>query len=380
MKKILHKKIIFTVVFAALAIFALTAYLSNNREAPEDFVKIGAILHLTGDQAEPAEAFLEGIRLGVNEINDGGGILNKKIQLFIEDDNLQVQQAVSAASKLIYVNKIQAGINASFLESMANGPTFEQNRVPVITLWDSAEDIEKIGDYIFGIGIWTPSAGEKAAEFAYNNLNIKTAVIVSIQNEWSKAVADIFQNKFKELGGTILETHSINPTDTSDFRTTIAKIQAKQPDGIYTPITDGVVAFYRQLGEFGFAKPIITSDIITGNHIAELQNFAEGIYQTQAQNPSSAKASYMVELYKKYYNKEPKQTLFIAWGYDAVHLIKQAVELGNSTDPESIKNNLYAIQNFEGASGNISIDAQGSSRTLESMFQIKKGEFVLIEE
>ncbi len=383
-KKFLKKnkgltKIQTAVLIAAIIIAGLILVLSL-REPTEEFVRIGAVLHLTGDQAEPAQAFLEGINLAVEEINKSGGILQRKIKLIVEDDGLKPEKADTAAVKLINIDKISAGINASFLESMANGPTFEQAKVPVITLWDSAKEIEDIGDFVFGIGIWTPSAGESAALFAYNDLNLRKMVIVNILNEWSQSVSKIFKDRFEELGGEIIETYSINPGDSSDFRTTILKIKQKNPEGIYSPITDGVTVFYKQLKELGFEKPIVTSDIITENHIDILGTVAEGIYQTQASDPIGEKTSHLKELYCKKYNKEPKQTLFIAWGYDAVYIIKQAIETGYSFDSVSIKDNLYKLRNFEGASGKISIDDKGSSRTLESVFQIRDGKFVLVEE
>ena len=350
----------------------------SNKNLPNEVIKVGAILHLTGDQSEPAEAFLQGIQLAVDEINNAGGILNKKIKLIVEDDNLKPEKANSAAVKLINVDKINVGINASFLEAMANGPTFEQAKVPVITLWDSAKDIEDIGNYVFGIGIWTPSAGEVAAQFAYD-LGLRKVVIVNIQNEWSQAVSSIFKQKFQKLGGTIIEEHPINPSNANDFRTVIAKILEKNPDGIYSPVTDGVTVFYKQLKELGFKETIITSDIITEHHIDILGPLTEGIFQTQALIPTGERTLHMEKEYVKKYNKEPKQTLFIAWGYDAVYMIKKAIEIGNSIDPTTIKDNLYNIKGLVGASGEINIDKNGSSQTLENMFQIKNGEFVRVE-
>jgi branched-chain amino acid transport system substrate-binding protein len=351
----------------------------SDKEVDKDKIKIGVVLHLTGDQSEPAQAFLEGIKLATDEINKEGGILNKEVKIIVEDDQLKTEKAHSSAVKLINIDKINVGINASFLESMANGPLFENAKIPVITLWDSAKEIEDIGEYVFGIGIWTPSAGESAAEFAYNELNLRKMAVVNILNEWSQSVSNIFTEKFIELGGQIVEEHSVNPDDTNDFKTIILKIKNSQADGIYSPITDGVTIFYKQLGELTFDSPIITSDIITENHIDVLGSFAEGIYQTQALEPEGEKTERMKNIYKEKYGKDIKQTLFVAWGYDAVFMIKEAIEKGESDNPEDIKNNLYNIKDFEGVSGLINIDENGSSKTLEKVFQIKNGKFIFVK-
>lgn len=348
------------------------------KESQEE-IRIGTILHLTGDQAEPAEAFLKGIELAVEEINNKGGITGKQIKLFIEDDELKPRLAHTAAVKLVNADKIHAIILASYLEAMVAGPYLEEQKTPSIVLWDTAKDIEDIGEYIFGIGIWTPSAGEGVANYAYNELGIRKISIINIQNEWSLAVADFFEQEFNKLGGEIINRHTILSSDTTDFRTTITKIQKENPDAIYSPITDGITVFYKQLKEFGFDKPVISSDIITENHIEILGNAAEGIYQTQANDPEGERTQHMIELYFKKHSKLPKQLLFTSWGYDSVYLFKEAIEKSHSLESEKIKDGLYKIREFKGASGTISFDEKGSSRKLEKMFQIQRGEFILVE-
>lgn len=344
-----------------------------------DALKIGAVLHLTGDQAEPAQAFLQGIQLAVDEINGKGGVLGKKLVIILEDDELKPRLAQTAAVKLVNADRVNAVILASYIEAMATGPYLEEQKIPSIVLWDSAKDIEDVGEYVFGIGIWTPSSGEVAADFIYENMGLRKIAIVNIQNEWSLAVSDFFKKEFEKKGGVVVDTQPILPSDTIDFRTTIMKVKESDADGIYSPITDGLTVFYKQLRELDFDKPIITSDIITENHIDVLKEAAEGIYQTQANDPGSPRTTHMKGLYIEKYNKELKQVLFASWGYDAVYMIKEAAERGNSADSESIKNNLYRIQGFEGASGIISIDSNGSSKSLEKVFQIRDGEFVLVE-
>jgi ABC-type branched-subunit amino acid transport system substrate-binding protein len=55
-------------------------------EAERNIIKIGAIAPLTGDAAIYGTWFKNGINLGVEELNNSGGIDNKKIQIIYEDD------------------------------------------------------------------------------------------------------------------------------------------------------------------------------------------------------------------------------------------------------------------------------------------------------
>ncbi len=340
-------------------------------------LKIGAILHLTGDQAEPARAFREGIELAAAEINQKGGINGRKIQLVIEDSKLDPKEAVSAAQKLINVDKVVATLNASFLESSANGPVFNSAKVPVVTLWDSNTSLEEIGPYIFGIGVWTPSSAEKAAQFAYKNLGARKVVVVNMKQEWSEAVTEYFKKEYTAQGGTVVEVLSLAPGST-DFRSTLAKVKQLKPDAIYSPLPDGIVPFYKQANELGIKVPIINSDIITADHIKVDPTVFEGVYQTQPNDPAGPETEKMKSLYKEKHGSDPGQVLFTAWGYDGLNLIAEAIAKGGDA-PEKIKDELHKIQGFKGATGTITMNGKGSAPKLENMFQIKKSEFVLVD-
>lgn len=361
------------VLFFFLALSGLYYYTRQEQES----VKFGAVLHLTGDQAEPARAFREGIELATLEINQRGGIRGLPLKVIIEDDKLQTKEAFTAAKKLIEIDHVDAAIDASYLEVMANGVLFQNAKIPVITLWDSSKEIEALGNYIFGIGIWTPSAGEKSAKFAISKLSAQTAVIINIQNEWSQAVSVFFKKKYEELGGKVLDTYTLVP-GTNDFRTTLAKVKAQKPDVIYSPITDGVVQFYKQAEQLKLNTPTITSDIITAEHTAAAPSAFEGIYQTQAQDPDSPETEHMKRLYKETYGMEPTQPLFVAWGYDAVQLFSSAMEkLGSSG--EKVRDYLREnVKEYKGASGSITI-TNGSSPKLEKVFRIEKAVFIPVE-
>jgi branched-chain amino acid transport system substrate-binding protein len=361
-----------------LAVVVGVYFYTDTATVQHDEIVIGAVLHLTGDQAEPARAFREGIELAADGINKRGGIDGKPVRLVIEDDKLQPKEAYSAAKKLIEIDAIDAAIDASFLEIMANGALFNDAHTPVMVLWDSSKSIEDIGPYVFGIGIWTPSAGEESATFARNDLHARTAIVINIQNEWSQAVSTYFTDAFEKQGGRVVETHTLAP-GTTDFRTIIAKAKASGADILYAPVTDGVVPFYKQLRQLGFDKPIVTSDIVTAEHIAVDRSAFEGVYQTQAQDPSSPETVRMQAKYRTKYGRDAQQILFTAWGYDAMYILADAID-HVGTDGEKVSMYLHSqVKDYSGASGTISIDERGSSPKMESIFQIRDGGFVLVE-
>jgi ABC-type branched-subunit amino acid transport system substrate-binding protein len=70
--------------------------------------------------------------------------------------------------------------------------------------------------------------------------------------------------------------------------------------------------------------------------------------------------------------------LFVAWGYDGIRLLTSAVsKVGPKS--EAIKDYLYTIAGFPGASSTISFNREGSSPVIERMFVIRGGRFEIVE-
>ena len=104
MKRINHNSsevlIIISIIIASLMVSSFGC------AKKEGEIKIGAILPLTGDAAKYGQSAQKGMELAVNEINDRGGIDNKKIRLIIEDSQGQVKDGVATFRKLISVEKV----------------------------------------------------------------------------------------------------------------------------------------------------------------------------------------------------------------------------------------------------------------------------------
>ena len=345
----------------------------------ESEVAIGAILHLTGDQSMQGNALREGIEVAAAEINASGGVVGHKVAVWYEDSRLNPKEAVAAAKKLLSSEKIVAVLNASYLESSANGPVFQKAHVPVITLWDSAPALEAIGDYIFGIGVWAPSTGEASGGFACNNLKAGRAVIINMDNEWSQTAADLFEEKFRECGGRVLDKFALTP-DTTDFRTVLLKAQKLNSDVIYTPITDNVNVFYKQIRASKIKAAIITSDIISESHLSLDPESFEGVYQSQPGDPSNHTTQRLITQYARKFGHSPKMLFLTSLGYDGMRLIQQAAVLGGGITPKNIQQGLRKVTAFDGASRDMmSINVRGSSPISERMYIIRNSQFELVK-
>lgn len=356
---------------AAVAAILLSPSKSFSEEAPP--MQVGAVLHLTGDLAMQSAAFREGIELALDEANASDS--KTKINLVLEDGRNSPKASNSAVQKLLTHNTVDALILSSYLDAMASGSLLEKRRIPSIVLWDSSPEIEELGEYTFAIGPWTPSAGEEAARFAVQKLGATTAAVVLNSDSWSEAVGKFFKEEFSRLGGQVIEEILLEASET-DFRTPISRIKAKGPSIIYSPLVFNLVPFYSQIKQQKLSATIISSDIIADEHISKAPEAFEGIYQTGLVDPKSEPFERLLHAYKKKFGHDMTLPWFVAVGYDSVKLLLLA-RATRGMSAEQIKNGLYDIRDFQGASGTISFNDKGSSPQLERMYRIKQGKLVL---
>jgi len=343
----------------------------NLRADNSSSISIGAMLHLTGEFAMQGQAFREGVELAADTINNSGGIKGVKIHVVFEDTQYKPLQAATAAKKLSGSKEVVANIISVVTEAKAAAPILEKAKLPSIVLWDSSPELEDSGDYIFGIGPWAPSSGEKSAEFAFNTLKVKDAVIINTNTEWSDYVSDYFEKAFKKAGGEIRGKFSLDPSEV-DFRSTLLRAKALNPGIMYVPIDSNILPFFKQIRQLGITTPLITSDILDKELYDQGKGIFEGVFQSQTGDPEFPASIKMKELYKKKYGHEADFLLLTAWGYDAVNVIAASIEKAGA-DREAIKNELYKVKAFQGASGEITFNEKGSAPREVRVFRVHNG-------
>ena len=157
------KKNLFTLVIFSF----LTCFFSCKED---DSIKIGVILPLTGAASEIGNNILDGIIIS-SEYYDS--ISSKKFSLIIEDSKLDAKQAISAANKLITVDKVKAIIGlASSTEALAVAPICEKNKIPMISSTASTPLLSTAGDYVFRIYPSDVYDGKILANFALSLIHI----------------------------------------------------------------------------------------------------------------------------------------------------------------------------------------------------------------
>jgi branched-chain amino acid transport system substrate-binding protein len=148
---------------------------SSTPAESNEFV-IGHYGSLTGNTAHFGQDTDKAIRLAVDEVNAGGGLLGKKVKLVTLDDRGDSAEAANAVTRLIDVEKAQAilGEVASSL-SLAGGRVAQRRQVPMISPSSTNPKVTQVGDYIFRVCFLDPFQGKVMADFARDHLRVHGA-------------------------------------------------------------------------------------------------------------------------------------------------------------------------------------------------------------
>ncbi len=339
---------------------------------------IGEYGSLTGSTATFGQSTHKGVELAVEEINTRNGVLDRNVRVIVEDDQGKPEQATSAVLKLIQRDRVVAILGeVASSRSIAAAPICQQNKIPMITPASTNPSVTEKGDYIFRTCFIDPFQGAVMAKFAFSNLNVKrAAVLTDRKNDYSVGLAQFFKEKFKELGGTIVAEESYQADD-KEFKPQLTNLRAASPEAVFVPgyYTDCTL-IARQARELGIKVPLLGGDGWDSEVTLKNGGTAiEGCYFSTHyhQDDPRPEVQGFVAKFKQKYNESPDSMAVL--GYDAANILFQAIETAGSTDAAAIRDALAKTRDFPGVTGKITIDANRNAQKGAVVLKIENGKF-----
>lgn len=363
-------------LFAALI---LTLIISSCAKKSEDTIKIGEYASLTGTEATFGISMDNGIKLAFEEANNAGGVLGKKLELIVEDNQSKPLETQTVVQKLINRDKVIAVLGeVASSRSKAAAPLCQQNKIPMITPASTNPEVTAIGDYIFRVCFIDPFQATVMSKFAIQTMKVgRVALLIDQRNAYSTGLADNFKKIFTEMGGEIIEEQKYSNGD-KDFKAQLTTIKYKNPDAIFIPgyYTDvGLIAI--QAREIGINVPLFGGDGWESEKLTEgkAKDALEGSFfstHISTEDPNPAIQNF-IKKYREKYKMEPDCYSFL--GYDAAMLLFDAIKRAGSTDGEKIRNELSKTKDFNGVTGNISINESRNAVKPAVVVEVKNGKF-----
>lgn len=345
-------------------------------------IKIGLISSLTGPVSTYGHSVRNAVQMAVDEINSSGGINGNKINLIVLDDKGDATEAANVTRYLIDREQVALVVGPVITPCvMASAPIAQEAGLPLITPTGTGDTITQIGDYIFRAAYKDSLQGSAVARFARENLGLQTAAIIyDIANDYSTGLMHAFQKTFTELGGKIVSVQSYTTGD-RDFSAQLTSILVANPEGLFIPDYHSAAGpILLQASQFGIGAVKLGVDGWDSPDLKPLSGGNdEGGYFVNHYSPLDTREA-TVEFANKYrtrFGQEPDA--LAALGYDAMQIVKAALEKADSTDPVAIKDSMGTVKNVVAATADIDMDPEGTPYKPLVILQIKDGAPVLVD-
>ena len=354
---------------------------TDNKDAAGETIKIGANLELSGGVASYGQSINEGIKLALEEINKEG-INGQKIDVVEFDNKSDAAEATNGAIKLINQDKVVAIMgSATSTNTLGQVQIANDNKVVLLTPTGTSLDVTykdgKLNDFVFRTCFIDPFQGTVAANFATNELKVKNAaIVIDSSSDYAKGLAAAFKDSFEANGGKVVVDGAYVAKDT-DFRATLTRIKAKNPEFIFIPgYYEEVGLIVKQARELGITVPIMGADGWDSPKLIEIAG-KEALNNTFITNHYSSgdpdpKIQDFVKAFKaKYSGKAPDA--FNALGYDTAYFLADAIKRAGSADSTKIQEAMAQTKDLALVSGTLTIDEKHNPVKAATILEYKDG-------
>jgi branched-chain amino acid transport system substrate-binding protein len=344
---------------AILCLLALVvAGVTAEAQAP---VRLGASLSLTGTYAKLGNYQKEGYQTCVKEINAKGGLLGRKVDLVLYDDQSTPATGVRLYEKLITEDKVDAVMgpySSPVSEAVAN-VTEKYHKVMVAPLAATTSIFKKGRKYAFMVISPAEVYLEGLVDLAAKR-GLKTIAIVNEDTLFAKTAAVGTVDLAKKRGLQVV-MHEAYPKGHTDFSAILTKLRALNPDVIAaSTYFDDAVALTRQMKELNVNPRMFA--VTVGGDLPEfhdlLKQNAEYIYsasQWESSLPYPGQKEF-IESYKKDFGREP--VYHSAAGYGGCLIYMEAVKRAGTLDADKVREQLLKLE-MKTALGDYKVDADG---------------------
>lgn len=370
-------------VCMTLALGMITFAAGCGSQEDNTVIKIGANLEMTGTNATFGQSATNGAKLAIKEVNEKGGVLGKQVSLVVADNKSEAAEAANAMQKLITQDKVLAVIAPIASSSVIAGAQVNMDG-KVLAISPTASnpkvtvdpDSGKTRDYLFRAAFIDPFQGKVMANFASHSLHGKRAALyIDTSSDYAKGLGQFFKETFTQNGGEIVAEEAYLAKDT-DFKATLTKIKAAEPDILFVPgYYQEVGMIIKQARELGLQAAVLGGDGWDSAKLPEIAG-AQALNHTffashYSPDDDSPAIQSFVKAYQAEYGQVPDS--FAVLSYDATMMILEAIKRAGSEDTVRIKDELANTKDYQAVSGTITINDTHDAITSAVVIEMKDG-------
>lgn len=345
---------------AGLAVLALAAAGCGGKDSdntPTDGTAKGEpiIIGMDEDSTGPGASYStiagKTIRLAVQEINDQGGVLGRPLRLVIENDESDPTKVPATLQKLhsqgAKIFLLQSG-SAAVMQAKS---TLTQLGVPAIAPTGvTATLVEPPNNELIYMLANTTSDWSDVYCGAFKAANVNKLAVLA---DDTATIAALNKALFSGLDCVSIVAQEKGAADASDLSAQVARLKRANPDAVMVTSVGGAFEVLAQNTLAAQMKGTLRFSLASIGNQPDSWKLAnpgalEGLVFMGSINTENPRTKQLIEFLKKKNGDDYEVTAYDAQGWDAVQLVKLAIEkAGGPDDPKKLNEAIQSISGFQ---------------------------------
>lgn len=334
-------------------------------------IRIGGLAFLTGRFSSYGVEAQKGLKIAVDTINVGGGILGRKLVVDLQDTQSDSAQAISLLRRFAGSDDVVAVVGPIGTPDMlAILPVAAQLDLAILSV-GSQKTMAK-SDFppdLFRVClIGTPQLIRSVLDKVAAAKNIKRiGLFTDRSNDSSQAESKAVRDAMGLGTGLELVAQETYTSGDKDFSVLIGKMLRANVDAMYlSGTTNEDVIIIPQARTRGFKGVFLGGATLTDPKIVQLVGAAAPPYVMFTPFDARSDRPVVVDFvaaYRKAYDTQV--ATYAAYAYDAVMLVKNALIRAGAPDRKAVLAAMGTTKDFQGVTGDYSFDGRGDNTTPE---------------
>lgn len=217
-------------------------------------IRIGLIAELTGPLSFMGIANAHITTMLVDEINAGGGLLGRPVELIVEDGETTDSAARSRTAKLIDEDHVDVVIGGIYSSTRLAIKSEAVTRGRTLYIYTEQYEGEESDPLIFCTGPVPAQQVEPLIPWVMQTTGAKKFYLPSADYIWPRRLNKATSRVVRANGGEIVGEEYF-PLDHLDYRETVAKIMSSGAEVVFnTIVPPGLTPFLEELHRAGFSR------------------------------------------------------------------------------------------------------------------------------
>jgi ABC-type branched-subunit amino acid transport system substrate-binding protein len=322
--------------------------------------RLGLEAPLSGEQAVLGQGMLKGAQLAAAELNEGGGIMGRRVRVVPIDDKADPKAGVEAAEEAIssgldgVVGPYNSGVGVETLPLYV-----EDGLVPIRLTSDPSTN--GMG---FTLQPMTYQIAPVASQALTQWLHAKSvAIAYDPTQNYTTSVSGAVKSSLEKAGVKVTAYEKVQP-GRSDYTDVVKKLTSGEPDVVYAAVyfpEGGLIA--KEMVQSGAKAKCLadygsydTGFVKTAGIAAARSCPVVGVPAPGDFEGAAAKT----KLYDQRFGEEPGT--WSPYTYDSVNFLAAGIEKAGTTDADKLNQVLGEVQNWHGWTGSVTIDPSNGNR------------------